>query len=461
MFQFPYIFEQSQVLSTALDTYGCLVVASDCQAAPRSMTLPLCKAVLELPLDKAAQSDVMWFLSKTLEEGLGKAVMVSCKDLMSAFANYSYVSAKLSKTDPTSSSVFEAASSFFNSVLYKYKLYGACPLDPDIPYCQPITFHDWFVRLESRNSSRGEVSSQDSQLMQTNANLLMAANSKPQTAFLRTKSAREVVRELTEALLVDPHNCTETLGKLVATLIIEVSREGRQSWNLEVIHVIVWAPVRAWPLSASVVSIWEWLASSMPQLKVSLFQEISSLWHFLLYRGGIVVPGALHIPRVDRTAASPLFQSPQAVELSSVRSTGERLGGLKIEDVLTDTDFSSVKLDDLLTMQLNCLQFFSRQFHPCLVRNIQAALQISQIVKATLDCPAAASDSLLGLEVLMTLMSLACAVTKSRTEDLEAAVCRFSLEFFSESPKWHTIEHRARLVSLLSQLESMEMVSTR
>mmetsp|Transcript_16906 Transcript_16906/g.30265 ORF Transcript_16906/g.30265 Transcript_16906/m.30265 type:complete len:1879 (+) Transcript_16906:8599-14235(+) len=456
MYQFPYIYEQFNVMSTALSAYGCLATANNFQSAPRTMTLPLCKTTLELPLEKAGQSDVLWFLTKTVEEGFGKAITLSSKNVMCTFSHFSYVCSQIIKvnTDSNCTSVLETACSLFNSLLYKYMLFGSCPLDPEVPYCQPISFHDWFLRLETVDFRIGEANASEAQQLQSYSNLLMAANS-----LLKVKTHKEVAAELCESLLTDPGNLVDTLGKLVAVLTIGMRKEQSKQWVYELLHCIVWAPALALQLSSSVVNIWEWLASTSPKLKSKLYREITSLWNFLLYRGGIVVPGSLHMATIVSQHDSPLFHSPQTIRLASLRSTGEQLSSVKFDNIVTDTFFNSVRLEDLLSMQLCVIQFYSREFHPCLVRNDKAAQEIIEVVKMTVSCPADAStsNSPAAHELLMSLMKLGFAITKSRKVDLEAHVFRFALEFFSDSPKWVTIERRDYLEQMLVQLEGMQM----
>lgn len=457
MFQFPYIYEQYDVMSTALSAYGCLATASNFQAAPRTMTLPLCKSVLELPLEKAAQSDVLWFLNKTLEEGFGKAITLSSKNAMCAFSHFSYDCSQQTKTNPdvTATSILDGACSLFNSLLYKYMLIGPCPLDPDVPYCQPVAFHDWFMSLESKVFRGVEGSAQEAQQLHTYANLLMSAS-----ALLRAKPANEVSRELCDGLLDKTSNFVEEIGKLGAVLIIGMRKSYSTHWAHELLHSLVWAPANFLELSSSVVSIWEWVAAASPTLKLRLFQEISSLWKFLLYRGGVVVPGALHMTSVESKPVSPLFHSAQALRLSSLRQTGESLGSLQAKILLTDTHFLAVKQEHILTMQRSLLQFFSREFHPCLVRNFKAAQQIIKVIQDTICCPAdaLASSSVLGLEIVMMLLSLGFAATKNSRSDCEAAVCRFALEYFSDLPQWLTIDRRDLLEQVLGLMEAIEMV---
>ena len=467
LYEFPYIIQHKSVLNTALDLLGSVhnQMTKEFDSASHSITLPHSQKVINLPSSRSMIRSLYEFLETSISECIGKTLYMSSRDFMSSFASYIYSSNLLLKTEPHDSRkiahITNFSISFVNHLYYAFKLSPECPLDPYVIFFKPYQFHNWFITNGCKKTismddfsntkfttHHNELLANDSQVLQIQVNYygyihMMRENSKnviPQfiEELIATSSIAQPKKEYTSSPLFD------ALGKLTTALIF--SYESGEEIR-DYLHAVVWGAM----LSLSFTSIsagiicWDWIGSCLIQYKSVLFAEIYSVWRYLLYRGGIVVPGCTILPVLPERFESEILKSADKVHLNGAKSV-DYLDGAAWSGLLTAVNVSRVRQKELINIQLCMIEFFMKQYYNCLARDRASASIIYKMLYELFLLPPnlEARSEKLTLQLILKLLLLACDIAKDHSVsadlphpyELQNAAFTFTLKLFSNLPFW-------------------------
>lgn len=467
LYEFPYIIQHKSVLNIALDLLGSVhnQMTKEFDSASHSVTLPHSQKLINLPSSRSILRNLFEFLENSISECIGKTLYMSSRDFMSAFASYIYSSNVLVKNEPHDSRkiahITNFSISFVNHLYYAFKLSPKCPLEPYVIFFKPYQFHSWFISNGSKktvtlddfsnikfSTHHNELLSNDSQVVQIQVNYYGYIHMMRETSqnvipklideLIATSSMKQPKKEYASSPLFD------ALGKLTTALIF--SHEAGEEIR-DYLHAVVWGAM----LSLSFTSIsagiicWDWIGSSLIHYKTGLFAEIHSVWRYLLYRGGIVIPGSTILPILPHKFESQLLKSAEKVHLNGANSVND-LPCSGWSGILTTVNSSSVRQKELINIQLSMVEFFTKQYYNCLARDRTSASLIYKMLYELFLLPPnlEARSEKLTLQLVLKLLLVACDIAKDHSVsndlpppyELQNAAFTFTLKLFSHLPFW-------------------------
>jgi hypothetical protein len=292
---FPSIFYSYQGIATALDMIGGLNLESSIEYSSSIplLYLPHSNSTIPLPTSKVIIKDIYSFIQTYINETLLKALCQGPKRVLSAFAYYLYYSNKLIKNTPNLkiSAITNFGISVFNHNYYSSKIFPIDKFHILKSYLLPEKFHNWYLQ---QKPSIGYFLPDES-LLQLQCNYLSIADA------LVERNINEYLIELrkyvTEESVVDTKNSIifDLLGRIAGILIIK----NGDFFPSDLVHIPLKNPSPA--SIAAGVFCWDWLASSMPQIRISLFQELYLGWKNFICRQGLL------LKQTPRSRTNPLI----------------------------------------------------------------------------------------------------------------------------------------------------------
>ena len=271
---FPSIFFSKEGLSGTLDIIGALHLESSIEYSSASpiINLPHIKLSVHLPCSRIIIREIYKFIETFVSETLLKALCQAPKCVLSAFAFYVYSSNKIIKNSPNTktSGITNFGISVLHHHYYSSRIFSSNKFHMLESYLYPEKFHAWykqqkpsktyFIRDENTLQLQGTYLSMGDSLLESKVSI--------NTALLEL---RECIIKDTE---IDTHNSEifDILGKITAMMIIT----GQNLCFSEIVRVPI-SNSSAISVTAAVFC-WEWLASSIPLIKSSLFLELYSFW---------------------------------------------------------------------------------------------------------------------------------------------------------------------------------------